>query len=201
MPGLHALAGGPWQQKVMMRRVCTRVRCRRVQVYDALREAWKEEEPTFDFEECEDAAEGEETWDVGYRSHLANGRTADEPHVVLAEQGAEYLRLRLINGKSPPPPPRNPSHSAARCCAARATPLPVNVREMSVGVSNWNGCERSDQKRRSFKGNASWHTLSPRTAPAPWLVSVPRAINVLRCSTMWANIHAAAAPHRRLFAA
>ena len=53
------------------------------EVYTTLREAWEEEEPTFDFEECEDAAEGEETWDVGYRTHLANGRSAEEPQVLF----------------------------------------------------------------------------------------------------------------------
>ena len=48
--------------------------------------------------ECQDAAKGTDTWDVGYRNHLANGRVASEPEILLVDRSDEYIRLRLING-------------------------------------------------------------------------------------------------------
>eukprot|EP00040_Diaphanoeca_grandis_P030144 m.177718 g.177718 ORF g.177718 m.177718 type:complete len:567 (+) comp31907_c0_seq1:160-1860(+) len=66
-------------------------------VYDDLRAAWEDDSRTFNYSECLAAATGEDTWDVGYRAHLANGRTASDPAIVLLEEGTHTLRVRIIS--------------------------------------------------------------------------------------------------------
>lgn len=62
-----------------------------------LEKTWAEEQPSFNFSECSEAATGEDTWDVGYRTHLANGREASRPSILTVADGTRQVRLRVIN--------------------------------------------------------------------------------------------------------
>ena len=50
-------------------------------MYHTLLEEWQDDKPTFNFSECNEAAVGEDTWDVGYRQHLANGQCHPAMHM------------------------------------------------------------------------------------------------------------------------
>lgn len=70
------------------------------QVFDALKADWQKEEPGFDFSECLEAARGEDTWDVGFKSHLANDRPASDPRIVLVPEVSSHLSLYAIKSQA-----------------------------------------------------------------------------------------------------